>query len=271
MKESKYYKTSNEYKQLKPFTDNPCSGDLDYTYIVFRISDAFSKLQDFSERKILSYDRFDFFGAFTELFFYTKIKGNYILKNLKRIEQYWKLIDEITHKFEKGTFKNLSAIGGYQEFSYNCSELVSVCWLMQKDFNEFLIFEELDNRDNKKGIEKIEIQSDLLDEEAEKKEILNPYPQIFLNGEIYNGFVEYVKKYIIDYYIDYSYLKKRLEHEKLIYKHTDNEFMEIIYKKLDLINKKQYEDYKAEKGKLYSLTKSENANRLNNFNIIFNE
>ena len=97
----------------------------------------------------------------------------------------------------------------------------------------------------------------------------NPYPLLFISGEIYSKFIEYTSNHIIDYYLDYSYLKKRLENDQLIYRVKDNEFMLFAYedKKIKL-SQSQYEDYR-EKGKLTSLNKSSPANRENNFNNIF--
>ena len=37
---------------------------------------------------------------------------------------------------------------------------------------------------------------------------LNPYPLLFTSGKVYNDFISYTSNHIIDYYIDFSYLKK---------------------------------------------------------------
>lgn len=97
----------------------------------------------------------------------------------------------------------------------------------------------------------------------------NPLPLLFINSDVFNCFMEY-QKHILDFYIDYSYLKKRLDKEKLIHYHKDNVFMKIIFEDLRLLNTKKYEDY-CEVGKLKSLDKSYSIQRQNNFNIIFNE
>jgi len=81
-------------------------------------------------------------------------------------------------------------------------------------------------------------------------------------------FIEYASNNIIDYYLDYSYLKKRLEHEEIIHSIKDNEFMRILYEEMGLISKKDYEEYSI-KNKLSSLNKSSSTNRENNFNNIF--
>ena len=97
---------------------------------------------------------------------------------------------------------------------------------------------------------------------------LNPYPLLFTSGKVYNDFISYTSNYIIDYYLDYSYLKKRLEVEGLIHRTKDNAFMKIIHDDMELINDRDYEDYEI-KNKLSSLNKSFSANRDNNFNNTF--
>ena len=99
---------------------------------------------------------------------------------------------------------------------------------------------------------------------------LNPYPLLFTSGKVYNDFIFYTHpgRYILHYYLDYSYLKKRLEAEGLIYKIRDNDFMEIIHDDMGLINDSDYENYKI-KNKLSSLNKSFSVNRNNNFNNTF--
>lgn len=99
---------------------------------------------------------------------------------------------------------------------------------------------------------------------------LNPYPLLFTSGKVYNDFIFYTYpgRYILHYYLDYSYLKKRLEAEGLIYKIRDNDFMEIIHDDMGLINDSDYENYKI-KNKLSSLNKSFSVNRDNNFNNTF--
>jgi hypothetical protein len=98
----------------------------------------------------------------------------------------------------------------------------------------------------------------------------NPYPLIFISAAVYLKFIEYTSTKIIDYYSDYSYLKKRLEHEKLTHNIKDNEFMRIVFEEMKFIKSKDYSDY-CEIGKLSSLKKSSSANRENNFNYIFDK
>lgn len=96
----------------------------------------------------------------------------------------------------------------------------------------------------------------------------NPHPELFLNGKVYKNFISYTSNHIIDYYLDFSYLKKRLESERLIHNTKDNDFMKIIHDDMGLINDSDYEKYKI-KNKLSSLKKSYSANRENNFNNTF--
>jgi hypothetical protein len=99
---------------------------------------------------------------------------------------------------------------------------------------------------------------------------LNPYSLLFVSREVYDNFLVYTSSYIIDFYIDYSYLKKRLEDEGLIHKTTDKEFMRFVYEELKLISKNRYRIFLIE-NKLRSLRKSYSTQRENNFNIIFNK
>lgn len=103
---------------------------------------------------------------------------------------------------------------------------------------------------------------------AENK--VNPFPLLFVNDNVYNCFIEYTRKHILDFYSDYSYLKKRLGKEKLIHYHTDNSFVEFLFKEMKLISQKNLEEYTGKyESKLKSLDKSYNVNRENNFNTIF--
>ena len=97
---------------------------------------------------------------------------------------------------------------------------------------------------------------------------LNPYPLLFTSGKVYNNFISYTSNHIIDYYLDFSYLKKRLEAEGLIHRTKDNAFMKIIHDDIGLINDRDYEDYEI-KNKLSTLNKSTSASRENNFNNTF--
>lgn len=101
-------------------------------------------------------------------------------------------------------------------------------------------------------------------------EARNPYPRLFVSGDIYYKFIEYTNTKILDWYLDFSYLKKRLEHEKMIYRIKDNEFMRIVHDEMavPILKDNYYEDYKV-KNKLVSLNKSSTSQRENNFNKTF--
>ena len=117
---------------------------------------------------------------------------------------------------------------------------------------------------------KIDFLNDQLKEiNGLKSEIYNnPFPLLFVSGKVYNKFIEYKTKHIIDFYNDFSYLKKRLEHDKLIHRTKDNDFMKILFEEMNFISKKNYNKYML-KNKLSSLEKSASASRENNFNNIF--
>lgn len=72
---------------------------------------------------------------------------------------------------------------------------------------------------------------------------INPYPLLFINFEVYRGFLEYTKNHIIEFYKDYSYLKKRLQKEKLIHYHKDTDFLNFIFNEMKLIKKSDYDNY----------------------------
>jgi hypothetical protein len=105
--------------------------------------------------------------------------------------------------------------------------------------------------------------ADLINEIIE----VNPFPILFTSHVVYNCFLNY-QKHIIDFYNDYSYLKKRLELQQLTHYQKDNDFMKIVFEQMNLISKKNYEDYLII-GKLNSLKRTSTAQRENNFNNIF--
>jgi len=96
----------------------------------------------------------------------------------------------------------------------------------------------------------------------------NPYPNLFTTYKVYESFIQYTSKHIINLYVDYSYLKKRLDKEKLIHYHTDTEFMRIMNEDLNLISNEDFNEYIIE-NKLRSLGKSKSKIRQINFNNIF--
>jgi hypothetical protein len=96
---------------------------------------------------------------------------------------------------------------------------------------------------------------------------VNPFPTLFTSYDIFEKFLEYTDEHILDAYIDYSYLKKRLEAEGLTHRMKDLEFIEFLYRDMKLSDS-LYEDFIA-KGKLIALKKSSSVQRENNFNNIF--
>ena len=64
----------------------------------------------------------------------------------------------------------------------------------------------------------------------------NPFDKVFIDGETYQCFLKYSKKHIVEPYIDWSYLKKRLEDEKLIHRITDIDFINFIFNDLETTN-----------------------------------
>ena len=96
----------------------------------------------------------------------------------------------------------------------------------------------------------------------------NPFPELFISTDTYHKFIKYTSLHIIDVISDYSYLFKRLKRMKLIHNCTEKEFMLLVFKKMNLINKKAYDQFKVD-GRLKSLKNSTSEQRMNNFNNIF--
>lgn len=121
------------------------------------------------------------------------------------------------------------------------------------------------------SIKQSQVNSETKVLEAKEPEAINinPYPLLFVNFEVYKCFFEYAKRHIIEFYSDYSYLKKRLEHEKLIHYHKDNDFINVVFNEMQLIKKSDYDNYVINFCKLKSLSKSYNIQRENNFNNVF--
>ena len=166
------------------------------------------------------------------------------------IEKYINSQQEIINK----TIEYFIPVNGYESL-----ELIQ---FLKKDFFEEFI------RSSKKKIKFLENRLNVLNATKNRVKEVNSYPLIFISANIYLKFIEYTHKHIIDYYLDYSYLKKRLENLNLIHSIKDNEFMRILYEEMELISKKDYEEYSI-KNKLSSLNKSSSTNRENNFNNIF--
>lgn len=166
------------------------------------------------------------------------------------IDSYINSQNEIINK----TIEYFIPVNGYEPL-----ELIQ---FLKKDFFEEFI------RSSKKKIKFLENRLYVLNASIIEVNEVNPYPLIFISANIYLKFIEYASKNIIDYYLDYSYLKKRLENLNLIHSIKDNEFMRILYEEMGLISKKDYEEYSI-KNKLSSLNKSSSTNRENNFNNIF--
>lgn len=122
------------------------------------------------------------------------------------------------------------------------------------------------------SIKKSNVKIENNDLEAKEPEAINinPYPLLFISFEVYKCFLEYTKKHIIEFYSDFSYLKKRLENEKLIHYHKDTDFLNIIYNKMQLIKEYEYKRYfEKYDSKFKSLKSSYSTQRENNFNIVF--
>lgn len=134
---------------------------------------------------------------------------------------------------------------------------------------------DLEVKTHHEGTQRLELTFSIY--QAEKQGLLkisgsnyqtNPLPELFISADTYNKFIKYTSLHIIDVISDYSYLFKRLKTMKLIHNCTEKEFMLLVFKKMNLINKKAYDQFKVD-GRLKSLKNSTSEQRMNNFNNIF--
>ena len=95
----------------------------------------------------------------------------------------------------------------------------------------------------------------------------NPHPHIFVNGHAYNCFKEYMNLHITKFFMDISYLKRKMESQNVIHYTTDKKFMKFLFEE-NMISKENYDEFLI-KGKLNSFDKSNIESRENNFNNIF--
>lgn len=98
----------------------------------------------------------------------------------------------------------------------------------------------------------------------------NPFQDIFKSVEIYDCFMVYVSKHIIEFYADFSFLKKQLHEKNLIHNIKDKEFMDFLIDK-EIINSIRVEtcrDIFEKNGSKFSV-KYKGTSRLNNFYSVF--
>lgn len=89
---------------------------------------------------------------------------------------------------------------------------------------------------------------------------------VFVNLKAEKLFLEYINKYIIDPYIDYSFIFQQMKHDKLLRSIEHLEFAKWL-KDNNLINEKNYLIISDASG-FRSLKKCYNANRFNNYLLL---
>lgn len=224
-------------------------------YIDNEIED-FKKLQiekykyalNFVELIVRPYN-FDELPSFVDMILFKDLMCHFEIQNndIKSYQDFYRSFENKNFEFSL----DLALNNKYNDLIKSFQKIIK---LLEYDFENILITEQVSLS------EKNENQQQLLD---------SPYPLIFISKGVYDSFFEY-KKHIIDFYIDYSYLKKRLEKEKLIHYHKDSHFMEFLFNDLKFISKRDLDKYYSDyEGKLRSLSKSKSENRLNNFNNVF--
>lgn len=89
---------------------------------------------------------------------------------------------------------------------------------------------------------------------------------VFVNLKAEKLFLEYINKYIIDPYIDYSFIFQQMKHDKLLRSIKHLEFAKWL-KDNNLINEKNYLKISDANG-FRALDKCYNANRFNNYLLL---
>jgi hypothetical protein len=97
----------------------------------------------------------------------------------------------------------------------------------------------------------------------------NYFSDMFKSNDIYEKFINYTNKHIIEPYRDYSYLFQRLKKDELIYDMKHKKFIDWLLTQ-NLISKKDYNTF-IDNGGFRSYSKSFHVERENNFNNIFSE
>lgn len=207
-----------------------------------------SQLQSYLQSKPKFYN-FDSFKAH-----YRMLAGDFIEDNIDANEKDFivKYINSQQEIIDK-TFRHFIPIEG--------EEALELTQFVDKDFFDDFI------RSSKKKIEFLNSLS-INQESAPEINYDNPYPLLFISGDIYSKFKEYTSLHIIDVISDYSYLFKTLKSLRLIHNCTEKEFMLMVYEEMELISKKTYDKFMVI-GRLKSLKNSSSESRLNNFNNIF--
>lgn len=108
-----------------------------------------------------------------------------------------------------------------------------------------------------------------IEQEAKNPNIDNPYPNIFKPGIGFQVFQKYKEKYIVDPYLDHSFLFQSLKKRDLIYEVKQRKYIEWLCEK-EFISPKQIEKFTS-KGEFYVYGRCNAASRINNFNLILNE
>lgn len=99
------------------------------------------------------------------------------------------------------------------------------------------------------------------------KSIKNPNPNIFTDYYSYSCFKLYVEYFIVEPYVDFSYLFQRMKEEGYILRVKHRDFIYWLYKNNE-ITKQSFERF-IEQGNFRSLKKAFSVQRENNFNNTF--
>lgn len=142
---------------------------------------------------------------------------------------------------------------------------------MYKSLISFFNKEDYTNESNsfEKEIKYFSIQkNNIIDKEiVNDKIIIEDHP--FINAKVFDFFLIYIKKHILEPYADYSYLFQRIKREKLIVAIKHITFMNWL-KDSNYIKEKTFV-YFFIQGVFRTETKSSSKDRINNYNNLFEE
>lgn len=94
------------------------------------------------------------------------------------------------------------------------------------------------------------------------------WKDIFKEKSTYKQFLKYIKKHIVNGFVDYSDLFQKMKQLELVFNHKHFRYIDWLNEN-NFITEKDYEEFEKNAG-FRSLSKSSSEQRENNFNNIFN-
>ena len=208
--------------------------DTDINKLISDINNAFYRLEKFMKGSSLEYSTFYFNDAFTLLFYELNKIENISINNDELISDYYSLINQISHDYDKSDFDNTDAYKN-EDFKRDCNEIAYLGW---DRLQEFITGEEeinvkisitdiannIFNRNDKNG-----------DSTSTTSEVVaeNPYPRIFTTSKAFNKFKNLVEEFGNgnENLANYSFVYHRMKRDNLIF--DDYQQTQFMYFLLD--------------------------------------